>query len=450
MNSFDVFDTLLARRYHTSDPIWHQLTKEFDLPDFYNQRRAADTGSRSFVEIYDYLVAQGQISADIRQALANRELALEVEHSIPIRKNLTRVQHGDLLISDMYLSAPSILQMARSVGLDKQVTIYQSNGDKSNGSIWDRLKDIPPALHLGDNQNSDVTQPRARGIDAELYPGTAFNDYELDLHTAGLEYIPLLSRETRLATAQVENELFTTLSSSLNLPFIFFSAEMLYRKYAGRPIVFLGRDCQLLHKIYNAYYEVAGYLPFSRKVAYDNPALAERYLKQHSNTNTVFVDISSTGGTWQQLPNIDITVLIYSDQVYYTPVKPVLPELFSYITTNTEVGQTNLVLEIFNCGDHGHLDKINEIASGVFTVNFGTPELPTDIVQAIHEPIYQAVELKGIYKDNVRLELSNLSQEELIAYVHYCATSLCVRQDIYSLTRDFMERETNYLNQFTK
>ena len=449
MNSFDVFDTLLARRYFTSDPIWHHLANEFNLPNFVQQRKGADASGRSYEQIYDYLVATNAITDQQRNAIATRELELEIETSFPIQKNIDRVEDGDILISDMYLHGSAILQFVRSIGLTKQVTIYQSGGDKSTGDIWRRMQHFKPDTHLGDHTNSDVGQARANGINGELYAGTHFNAYEQDLFNDNLKNIATLAREVRLRSSSANNELFSDLSASLNLPLLFIGSELLYRKYQGRPIVFLGRDCQLLHKIYTEYFELSYYTPFSRKVAYDNPALALAYLVKHSAPGAVLVDISSTGGTWQKLDPIDIEVLIYSDQSYYTPIKPTLPETFSYITTNTEIGQTNLLLEVFNCGDHGHLNSLTQITDGMFHANFGTPELDKEIVNAIHRPIYNAVALSSIYKEAVREELSRLSTERLIEFLRYCTSSLCVRTDLYALLGNFVNQETTYLDQFT-
>jgi predicted HAD superfamily hydrolase len=108
MNSFDVFDTLLARRYFNSDPIFRQLAHEFNVTDFVQHRKAADTGSRSLNGIYDQLVAQGLIDAELAILIKSREIELEVEHSIPVKVNLDRVSEGDLLISDMYLPGSAI------------------------------------------------------------------------------------------------------------------------------------------------------------------------------------------------------------------------------------------------------------------------------------------------------------------------------------------------------
>ncbi len=131
MNSFDVFDTLLARRFITSVPLFNQMEAELKIPDFQQRRVAADNGSRTLAEIYQEL--------DLPENVMHREVELEFDNAVPIVQNLQRVQHGDLLISDMYMSASDILRMVRGVGLDKQVTIYQSNKGKSSGDVWRQL-----------------------------------------------------------------------------------------------------------------------------------------------------------------------------------------------------------------------------------------------------------------------------------------------------------------------
>jgi hypothetical protein len=349
----------------------------------------------------------------------------------------------------MYLSAPAILQFVRAIGLTKQVTIHQSNGDKSTGHIWRQLQ-VKPNVHLGDNEHSDVNQARAHGINGKHYAGTHFNVYEQDLFDHNLKNIATLAREVRLRSTLIGNEVFSDLSASLNLPFLLIASELLYREIEDRPIVFLGRDCQLLHKIYTEYFDLSYYIPFSRKVAYDDPARAHAFLRKHSPSNAMLVDISSTGGTWQKLDPIDVTVLIYSDTSYYTPSQPVLPSTFDYITSNSEIGQTNLMLEVMNCGDHGHLHSIHEIAPNVYTASYGEPELPYAIVESIHRPIRTAQGLSGIYKTAIRQELASLSRDQLLDFFKYCTSSLCARTDLYPQLGSFVANETKYLEQFTK
>lgn len=451
MNSFDVFDTLLARRYLNSEPVWLQLERESEIENFAELRKAEDTGSRNLYEIYDVLVAKGIVQPAQRLQLIQREIELEIQGSIPVRKNLDRVQHGDMLISDMYLPAAAILQLVRSVGMDKQVTLYQSNGDKSNGSVWPRLKN-KPEVHLGDNRVSDYERPTAAGVNAEWYnPATELNAVEHTLVDIDQLSLALLTREIRLGEnyTGLGNEYFSS-ANNHNLPLLFFLAEMINKHYGNRNLVFLGRDCQLLHRLYNAYYDsAASYLPFSRQVAYDTPEAAVQYLKTHSPENPLFIDISSTGGTWEKLQSgLNVLVAIYSDTSHYTLEKPTLPEGFGYLTSNSQIGPTNLLLEVMNCGDHGHLDKIEIHDGKLMQVHFAEPELPEHIISTIHKPVDRAVALADVYRDSIRTELRKLDDVELVKWFGSFAAAICSRQDLQ--LGSFLEKETAYLEQFTK
>ena len=451
MNSFDVFDTLLARRNLNSEPIWYHIQTEFGLDNYVARRKSADTGARSLEEIYNKLIDEGVLTSSNRDIVYQRELELEIESAIPIQENLDRVQHGDLLISDMYLPASAILQMVRQVGLDKQVTIYQSNGDKSNGAVWAKLAHNKPGVHLGDNNHSDVTVPRSVGFNVELCTQTHFTSDEHKIFENHLSNVALLCRESRLAFNGDYKQHFE-IANSANLPLLFVLAELIHRRFKNRNVVLLGRDCQLLHKIYNAYYnEATPYLPFSRAVAYNQPDVALEYLKSHSPKDPVFIDISSTGGTWEKLRGgVQVCVAIYSDQAYYTPSRPALPETFSYLTTNTEIGQTNLLIEMFNCGNHGHLNKLTQINGRLITAEYALPELPMELIQVIHSPVEFAVKQVDIYRDAIRGELACLDEQQLVDKFSEFAMRICSQNHLLADAKRFLEKETQYLEQFTK
>lgn len=438
MNSFDVFDTLIARRTVTTHWVWEQLEKEFGIPGFASQRPIPDDGTKTFLEVYQTLVANGVISADLLQPLMDREVELEIEHSYPIQENMDRVADGDMLISDMYLPGATILQMVRAAGLNRQVTIYQSNADKGKGIVWKELMQNPPALHLGDNHLTDYQQPLAHGIRAELYPGTQLNELEKSLQVIGL-----LTREIRLRNNVTDFKEYFDLACSVNLPLIFVMAEQIHRRAGNRPIVFLGRDCQLLWRVFNAYYRTAHYLPFSRKVAYNQPELAAEYLKGHSLSNSIFVDISSTGETWTHMSkfgNFDMLSVIYSD----SEDRPYLPASFSYITKNSVCGQTNLVLEIMNCGDHGHLDSLEKLGNRLIKANFAETELPEGVIAATHYPVYDAVDLAKFYKVQIRQLLNNLTDQNLAAWFNQLSATICSQMGMLTNLEEFHEKETVY------
>lgn len=452
MNSFDVFDTLLARRHLTSEPIWPQIEREFNIPGYTQARRSADTGSRILSEIYDQLVTQGVITKEQHSTVMRREIELEIDICFPVQVNLDRVAHGDILISDMYLPASAILQLVRSVGLDKQVTLYQSNGDKSQGTVWPKFQGRHAGIHLGDHPNSDYASPNRAGIHGEHFnPATGLNTIEQELFNSGLANIGLLTREIRLRNNPSQDlKPYFDVACDLNLSWLFVIAELIHRQHSDRNIVFLGRDCQLLHKLYTAYYDVAYYLPFSRKVAYDQPNDAVNYLRVHSPDNPLFVDISSTAGTWAHLQNdLDILVAIYGDDSPYTATKPVPPAKFKYLSKNSVMGPTDLMVEVMNCGDHGHLNRIEVYQDKLMQGHFGEPELPKLLVDTVHQPVGDAVRLASIYRTALREEMAGVSLELLNKAFASLVLEICSRKDLLVPLQDFLNKETEYLGQFT-
>ncbi len=312
------------------------------------------------------------------------EIELEFENAIPIRTNLERVEHGDLLITDMYMPGTDILRMLRGVGLDKQVTIFRSNRGKSSGEVWRTLASHMPGLHVGDNIHSDFNLPQSLGFNCELYSGAAPTARESVIAQLGMPTLAYLVREIRLATSGGSD--FFEVAGGLNLPWLFFSAELLRRRHS-RTLSFLGRDGQLLYRIYNAYFAPCHYLPFSRKVAFSQPDAAIAYLKAHRPANGLFIDISSTGATREKLDaDICIEALIYSDLHFYTRDKPRLPAGFSFVSANSDCGQTNVLLEVFNCGDHGYLKSINLLSEGLMTAEYEPVQLDTRLIDQIHKP----------------------------------------------------------------
>ena len=436
MNSFDVFDTLIARRWIDNRQILESIC--FDQ-NFVEKRIAADNGQRNLYEIYE---SMGYDNTDLMKL----EIDREIENSFPIQQNMDRVKDGDILISDMYLPAYAIMQMVRACGLKKQVTLYQSNSGKASGSVW---KQIRPSLHLGDNRHSDFEMATKNGVNAELYPGTAFNDNELVYVGAGLQHLAYLLREIRLSNSKIEHYDFFDLSNAHNLPLLFIFCEKIHRMYGGRDVVFLGRDCFLLEKIYSEYYEKSCYVPFSRKLAFNTPFKAIEYLVSQSPADPVFVDLSSTGATWEELSlsgfDPEIFIGIYSDQFHYTKEKPVLPRNFKHFTKNSEIGKTDSMLEIMNCADHGVISSVQKFGNFLMAGKFEKSEMPTSWATDIHKPIFEAVRLAEHYERYIKEDLSQIPDDKLAILFGRCATYISNRTDLSGQIKGLAEYEKAYM-----
>ena len=466
IRSFDVFDNLFARRYINSNPIWDLMEQVSKIPNFASNRKSADNANRNLTQIYEAMASSGQITEDKIEDLRALEVAYEQELIFPIKENIQKVRDGDILVSDMYMSGPDILKLVRSVGMDKQVTIYQSNGDKATGAFWNKMKGkLDLEYHLGDNIHSDVNAPNSYGFNGVHYPNTnSLTNIEQNLINNGLSNLGLLIREIRLKNYEQEYQVYFDVANQKNLVWIFIACELLFRKYKGRKLVFLGRDCQLMYKIYSLFFDIRTYyLPFSRAVALSQPEESVQYLKSQTFEDSVLVDISSTGRTWEILCKkhpFNVEVLIYSDTFWYSENKPTLPETFSYIHQNSVIGDTNIILEIFNCGNHGKLREI-QIVENLPICKYGNTELPQDVINVIHKPVNEAVELrkKFQYVDLVK-ELSKIDRDILLRMSTELLKEICATpknslniMDVKTSKRiidDFEEKENMYLEKVAK
>ena len=449
IRSFDVFDTLFARRFINSDHILRAMEEREKIPSFFTERKSADTGGRSLKQIYQALADKNVIPQERVEELSALEVSLEKDTIFPIKENIDQVRNGDLLISDMYMSGPDILSMVRAVGMDKQVTIYQSNSGKSSGSLWSQLTDLNLEYHLGDNIKSDYENPKAVGLPAKHYTKSMlFTEVENFLFSKNLANLALMIREIRLRNFDEKYSDFLDISGQLNVPMLLVASEILNRKHQDAKFAFLGRDCQLWYSMYNSYYKEAHYVPFSRKVALNQPEVAAQYLKTQTPSDATLVDISSTGRTWEVMCKyhpFNIAVLLYSSEYFYSKNKPKLPDTFNAILTNTDV-PTNLLMEIFNCGDHGHLSEI-ELKAGIPIVKYGEPELDSELINAIHKPIKDAIALSKYYLTAVRTELLNINDETLKELLALFARAICSQDKIKSQVGSFFQKEEKYLSE---
>jgi predicted HAD superfamily hydrolase len=394
MKSFDVFDTLLVRRYGDNKQILADL-----LGRKYNERIEADNGQRNIYEIYE---AIGLTRED-----AQKEIMAEADNSYLNKSIYDKINHGDILISDMYIPAYDILQILRHNGFDKQVTIYQSNSDKSNGSAYVMANELGVTNHYGDNPYSDIIVAKNYGINAHEIRDCDF----------GYVFIPEVNyfiRELRLRINPANKFLMRAIDTAI--PLCLFAMEVVHRKANGRPIAFLGRDCQIMHKLYTSVYNVPSYyVPFSRKMAFSDPVKASAYLNNSAPEDAMYVDLSSTGNTWDVLKDHfkrDVFALIYSNTNQYTDHIPQLPINFNYLTSNTEIGSASEIIEAYFCGNHDCVTSVN-ISDSMMTIGL-TNEENSQLANDIHDIVGIASKIVKYY--NIKDELKELTKPSLKLY----------------------------------
>lgn len=209
IRTIDVWDTLLRRDCHpeciklaTAQYLflgWAvQLKPEFrDCWALYTARLEVEhalaelakaSGKDDEYEITQVLrrwvdtVFSGTVSTELPVHLAEFELSVEIDRSYadPEISLFLRSYEAEktLFLSDFYMSAEMLGRLLASKGLDNLVTGGLSSCDvgfnKRSGQIFRHVHSLYAILpdqhvHIGDNEWSDVSSPRALGIHAQRY-----------------------------------------------------------------------------------------------------------------------------------------------------------------------------------------------------------------------------------------------------------------------------------------
>lgn len=200
--SFDVFDTLIARKCGAPQNIFDYVEKkileshdreivgEKDILSRFmyyrkvsEQRAFEDSQAHkkesSLEDIYNEFRFITGVNADTADILKQMELSAEIENcygiknTIDLLKNYLNENYRVVLISDMYLSSEQIYKVLEGIDpIFSELKIYVSseqNATKASGELFSVVADKENAdyfnwIHYGDNEFSDFTVPQNLGI----------------------------------------------------------------------------------------------------------------------------------------------------------------------------------------------------------------------------------------------------------------------------------------------
>ena len=195
LSSFDLFDTLITRRYARAEHIFHAISSNaapllsIAPQDFVAARQTAEKSARAVA------AAEGREEPRIAEIYAafpsapdpqtvDALVALELEEElaavrpVPQGKRAIAVVQEPLILSDTPHSADScarLLEKAGYSGWGRIVTSGDCGKTKRTGKLFSEilqsLKEKPETLdHRGDNLESDVRRARAAGACADHFP----------------------------------------------------------------------------------------------------------------------------------------------------------------------------------------------------------------------------------------------------------------------------------------
>lgn len=259
--SFDIFDTLIARRCIRPEAVFAEVERRSGHVGFLAARLWAErTVAHQEYQLADIhaLAAQAlKLDGAQAQALMEMEIAVELENVVPVADAIAQVQDDSLLITDMYLPEPVIRRLLGRAGLPSHLALLRSASGKRSGRVWSALAAAgTPLSHLGDNAVADVQQAQAHGIQARLTTQTLPTPTEAALVAAGLPRLAEALRVARLGTPRGElSDDLVRLQSELNLPVLLISALHLLVTAGELPqlrLLFSARDARYLQAVYDA------------------------------------------------------------------------------------------------------------------------------------------------------------------------------------------------------
>lgn len=323
VQSFDFWDTLVAREALRPIDIFQYMKEENNLPiDFQKQRILAEQrSSGNFNTIYNELQKHYKWSNEYREYVKSLEIVTEIRYIIPVQENLNRVNDGDIIVSDMYLPEEAFRNILKFIGFEKKVTFYISCSGKHNGTIWpELLKTYTIKLHLGDNPHSDIATAKKFNIPTELTVLTEFTKAEMYfIQTKELMSIGHVLRRLRLASPfnnKTEKAIWFDMMNHV-IPVIIFFCNYIDKiaKQAGlKKLRFLTRDNTLIQRIFECLYPNYDTNAFisSRYLNVSNDMEYKEYVKKNYDDNTLLIDLHGhfrTGRSlflqlFKKLPNI--------------------------------------------------------------------------------------------------------------------------------------------------
>ena len=282
--SFDIFDTLLIRKYVQPIDLFNDLGNRFEneirfIEPFAETRVKAEFELRkktnfnkevTIDEIYSVLKEDLSLDDDVAKEIQQAELELEKQTIVAIKEVVDLVHHirGNgydvIFTSDTYLPEAYIRELLLHHGIFIQNDfIYASSSIslmKANGGLFSYIlehKGLKPEelMHIGDNRQSDYEVPLALGIAAHHYKGSQLNRYETDSGDRLLESkIAGIARSTRLGRLydDTHHQTIWNVTAGVSGPMVFVMVSWCIRSAINqgmKRLYFLSRDGQIMFKV---------------------------------------------------------------------------------------------------------------------------------------------------------------------------------------------------------
>lgn len=439
VRSWDVFDTLIARRCGAYDAIFDIMSESLGA-DFRHTRIQAEAKARdskidiSIDDVYDEIQRIMSWTSQERQLALELEIRTEFSNVIPIAENMALVQDGDILVSDMYLSNDVIMGLLRKAGLDKSVKLFVSTRGKNDGTIWRQVRaQNLVMMHTGDNPVADFLRPLLHGIPARLTNASAETPWERTLRANGAPELSSFVREMRLRTVAKHDKSskLQVAQIEVNFPLLLLASAYLVTWCADNRVsraLLVSRDCFLWKALAAKVAECAGsglsveYFLISRVAALRPSEGYLAYAGSRLTRDSVVVDLSMTGVSLSVLADrlgiSEVNAFVINLQrsgaarLYGKNYDTKAKVKFEYLLG--ELAHKDL--EAFNQAPDPSVHDVAESEEGL-SITYATENRPASVIEAVKIQNATFFDLVESLPEKVMLEVLSLARGTRLVFL---------------------------------
>jgi hypothetical protein len=335
VNSFDIFDTLLARTVKIPTDIFDIIENTMPYENFKKIRlQAQQLSDNTINSIYNEFKKLTNENDETIVKIKEFELHIEINNTIPILSNILKMKNEDIIVSDMYLNIDDIVKILSYHNINININnLYITPAGKSSGYIWEKLKKKYNIInHTGDNLHSDINMANKFNIKTTYTQIHNFTKLENNVYIHNKDLCSMI-RKFRLLNPYDEFSINYKLYDQqiqYNIPFLIFICKQLASILINEnrdTVLFLSRDGCLLIKIFSTLYPQFKTIYFHNSRIINNNYNIDyiKYLKQSYNRDScILFDLHGSFNSGRQmfmevfgyLPRIYIFSLANKKNIY--------------------------------------------------------------------------------------------------------------------------------------
>ena len=324
INSFDIFDTLIARKVVYPEKIFELIEIMYPYKNFKNIRMESEKmANGTFDDIYINFQKITKCNNEELNKIKNYEIKVELDNLIPINSNIILINDGDILVSDMYLSKEVIETFLLKCGITKKINLYVSSDGKISGRIWNELKlKYNIKCHIGDNIVSDIRMAQKSHIFSIQTNLTNLTKFEKEIYKIDKKLCNIF-REFRLLNDNIEDSILYNIYDfqiKFNIPLLCnscFTLNNILIKENRDTVLFTTRDSCLIIKLFKflfpQYKTITYHSSRNATLNYDTEFI--EYIKNIYNKDTCI--IFDLNGTFKSSKKFFMDVFGFLPRVHY-------------------------------------------------------------------------------------------------------------------------------------